>query len=145
MLPITLREMTKAWRENMSASQKTPRNNPHRLLLFYAVECGLKAILMRRYGRNGGRTDTCAPISDVMHNINRLLDKLHAGGLMNLPNTIRMQDIRDARGGLKSRTLGPGEINQMWRYGGTSLRPSDGEIEDQLIKISRWIERELVI
>lgn len=53
MIQFTRREIEKAWRENLLASSsKTPRTNPHRLLLFYAVECGLKAILMRRRQRD---------------------------------------------------------------------------------------------
>jgi hypothetical protein len=38
MLIFTDRELQKAWRENKKASEVTPRQNPHRLLLFYAVE-----------------------------------------------------------------------------------------------------------
>ena len=54
---FTDREMENAWRENRLASCHQPRSNGHRLLLFYAVECGLKAILMRR--QKIKRTDLC--------------------------------------------------------------------------------------
>jgi len=73
VIQFTRREIEKAWRENLSASSsKTPRTNPHRLLLFYAVECGLKAILMRRRQRDC----TDASIAEFGHDINRLLDTL---------------------------------------------------------------------
>jgi len=37
--------MRNAWRQNTAASQAEPRTNVHRSLLFYAVECGLKAVI----------------------------------------------------------------------------------------------------
>ncbi|MGH2416106.1 MAG: hypothetical protein ACRDEA_20935 [Microcystaceae cyanobacterium] len=73
-IPFTDREVEKAWRENKSASDKTPRSNAHRLLLFYAVECGLKAILMRRQGKN--RSDLCTDLYECQHDVNKLLDCL---------------------------------------------------------------------
>jgi hypothetical protein len=51
MIPFTDREIQRAWRTNLEASQVPSRNNAHRLLLFYAVECGLKAIIMKRERR----------------------------------------------------------------------------------------------
>lgn len=57
--------MAKAWLANLSAyenSQKTSRTNAHRLLLFYAVECGLKTILMKRKGHK--RSDSCTEIAE---------------------------------------------------------------------------------
>ncbi|GCL37866.1 hypothetical protein SR1949_29780 [Sphaerospermopsis reniformis] len=49
-IPFTDKEMEKAWLRNISAYYKTPQphTNAHRLLLFYAVECGLKAIFMKK-------------------------------------------------------------------------------------------------
>ena len=53
-IPFTDRELTRAWRDLSSVVNSQPigiRQNPHRLLLFYAVECGLKAIWLKRQGR----------------------------------------------------------------------------------------------
>ena len=52
-LPFSDRELTRAWRELSAVATPTNsvRQNPHRLLLFYAVECGLKAIWLKRQGR----------------------------------------------------------------------------------------------
>lgn len=137
MLPFTDREMQRAWRENMSASDKIPRSNAHRLLLFYAVECGLKAVLMKRQGL--GRTDACPDIYEAKHNLNKLLDFLHAGVNLKLPSQIVMNDSRNR----ESRVSDPGQINQMWRYGGKSVQPTDDELEKKLSAISEWIRREL--
>ena len=90
-IPFTDREMEKAWRENKSVfdnSNEKQRNNPHRLLLFYAVECGMKATLMRRAGKR--RTDLCQEIHECQHDLNKLLDYLGARKDLRLPSQLKM-------------------------------------------------------
>jgi hypothetical protein len=150
-IPFTDKEMQKAWRGNLSAYQNTPRSNAHRLLLFYAVECGLKAVLMQR--QNKKRTDLCTDIKDCKHNINKLLSLLGAGGLLNLPSEIFILEIVDTRRNKEERKLNNGQINEMWRYGGTviainkkddgKVSANDEDIENKLLAISKWIAREL--
>ena len=49
MIVFTLREFKRAWRDASSAYDNcTKKTNAHRLLLFYAVETGLKAVVLRR-------------------------------------------------------------------------------------------------
>jgi len=91
-IPFSAREMQKAWRDNKSAADKNPRTNAHRLLLFYAVECGLKAILMKRQSKNC--TDECEEIWQAKHNINKLLDCLATGAYLRLPSQLIMKPIR---------------------------------------------------
>ena len=142
MIQFTHREIEKAWRENLSASsRKTPRTNPHRLLLFYAVECGLKAILMRRQQRDC----TDASIAGFGHDINRLLDTLGAKGSLRLPAQIRLKDIK-IKGSIQQRNLTPDQINQLWRYGHSFEKNSqirDKDLESTLLKIVEWIKGEL--
>jgi MinD-like ATPase involved in chromosome partitioning or flagellar assembly len=80
-IPFKRGEMMTAWRQNLAASQFEPRNNAHRLLLFYAVECGLKAVIMKREKLT--RTDQPRKkghsVDDFGHDINRLLDELRVG------------------------------------------------------------------
>jgi hypothetical protein len=73
-ITFTDREMQRAWRENFSASHNhnRVRTNAHRLLLFYAVECGLKAVLMKR--KKVSRTDLYPEILKKGHDINGLLE-----------------------------------------------------------------------
>ena len=142
--------MQRAWQANLQASMYVSRSNAHRLLLFYAIECGLKAILMKR--RSVTCTSDCTEINDAQHNINRMLDVLSAGQSLKLPNLFKMSPIRN-KGMIQERKLDPGKINQMWRYGGKSLNIVDANgqmisltddlLEDHLIKISNWIEKEL--
>lgn len=143
-IPFTDREMERAWRENLSASGRAERSNALRLLLFYAVECGLKAILMKRCGRRTCRTDYFPDISEAQHDINKLLDSLSVDGRLRLPPRIRMCDLVDSRNNKEGRELKTGQINQMWRYGGRSFGVvTDDILEQKLLLISEWIKREL--
>jgi hypothetical protein len=141
-IPFTDREIEKAWRENKSASIQSPRSNAHRLLLFYAVECGLKALLMRRQQKN--RSDLCPAISECQHDINKLLDSLRAGVYLKLPAQLSMKPIK-GKGGNEERKFTPGDINQMWRYGGCStlVDVTDQDLEKKLLEIVNWIDGEL--
>lgn len=148
---FTDREMQRAWRNNFQAYEKAynvnqePLTNAHRLLLFYAVECGLKAALMKRESANC--TDVCHQVIESSHNINKLLDALKAGHSLKLPSSISM------KGSQQNRNLNSGEINQMWRYGGESqntrnqdggfIKLTDEDLEKHLLKISNWIKGEL--
>jgi hypothetical protein len=147
---FTDREMQRAWQSNLKASIQDTRSNSHRLLLFYAVECGLKAVLMKR----GSVTCTryCKEINKCQHDINKLLDALGAGQKLKLPSRFNMNSINE-RGSKQERKLDPGKINQMWRYGGkvidaidesgNSVSLTDEHLEERLTEISRWIQREL--
>jgi hypothetical protein len=146
-VPFTDREMRRAWEENLNFSQVDLRSNTHRLLLFYAVECGLKAILMKR--RSANCTHHCQEIGEAQHNINKLLDILGASHQLKLPSQMSMGKIND-RGVKAERKLDPGKINQAWRYGGkivsrdsNSVPLTDKDLENALVRISEWIKGEL--
>jgi hypothetical protein len=143
-IPFTDREMEKAWRENLLASDNTQRTNAHRLLLFYAVECGLKAVLMRR--QNKKRSDLCIEIAQYQHDVNKLLECLSAKSDLKLPAQINMKSIKTGNV-YDERKFTPGDINQMWRYGGScSLKDvTDQYLESKLLEIVKWIKVELGI
>lgn len=132
----------KAWRENKCASNKTPRSNAHRLLLFYAVECGLKAILMQRQGKT--RSDLCTDITECQHDVNKLLDCLAVRKDLRLPAQLSMKPIK-GKNGYDERKFTPGDVNQMWRYGGYSAAANitDEDLEKKLLEIVQWIDGEL--
>jgi len=153
VIPFTDREMQRAWRVNLEASKYTSRTNAHRLLLFYSIECGLKAIIMKRMAANC--TSLCDQISDAQHNINKLLDHLSAGQCLKLPTQLQMPPVK-FQGIDTERKLDVGKINQVWRYGGILVQPSsltskytkesgdlDDLIEKHLVQISEWIQKEL--
>jgi hypothetical protein len=141
MLPFTYREIARAWRQNLKVANVENRENPHRLLLFYAVECGLKAVIMKREGLS--RTDRNPNISQLGHDINRLLGYLKVKRLC-LTDSVKMKPIFANKKHYENRPVKPQEFNQMWRYGGEAEGiPSNADIENQLLKIVTWIEKEL--
>lgn len=149
LIQFTYREMKRAWRTNLDASESLPRSNAHRLLLFYSIECGLKAVLMKRDSLDC--TDHCRQIEESQHNINKLLDFLSAGNALKLPSDLQMKPIT-VRNTEVERKLDPGKINQAWRYGGclvqsgkskSGANKEDENIEKKLMEISEWIKQEL--
>ena len=148
---FTDREMQRAWRNNFQASNYSSRSNAHRLLLFYSIECGLKAVLMKRQCVT--TTDCCGEITDAQHNINKLLDCLSAGQSLKLPDQLQMTPIRTQKGQMVERKVDAGKINQVWRYGGILVdtvnssfaisKIEDDKLEKQLMCISKWIQQEL--
>jgi len=153
------REMRRAWRQNLQAYEKADntapkvrtnalRTNAHRLLLFYSVECGLKAVLMKN--DKVDCTDVCEKVIQCGHDLNKLLDALGAGHDLKVPRRIVMKASGSSR---LDRVLNSGEINQMWRYGGEATHSqngqgnlvdlSDEDLEKHLLKISGWIREAL--
>ncbi len=142
---FTVREMKRAWRNNLAASlaahDHSPRSNSHRLLLFYAVECGLKAILMQR--QNVSDSSASEEVVSAQHNINKLLSALKAGQDLTLPSQIQLRAIQIGSKEHQRQVQIDG-LNQVWRYGGECQGcDTDPILEDKLQKIVSWIEQEL--
>lgn len=138
MICFTDRELQKAWREHRQAANVVSATNSHRLLLFYSVECGLKAVFLKR--NDYDRTDQWEELKFLQHDINKLLDKLEAGQRLKLPDKVTM-DALETEG--DDREVRNREINQMWRYGGRCKQIEDSELEQKLVDILNWIETEL--
>jgi hypothetical protein len=141
-IPFTDRELKRAWRDLSAVAAPMAgytRKNPHRLLLFYAVECGLKAVLLRRQNR---RLFDRADIDKTGHDLRQVLKELRAGSHLSLPENLQLVPIiRD-----ENHVLRNGDItilHQAWRYGGECTTPTDQDCEVQLQKILDWIQGEL--
>ena len=141
MINFTRREIETAWKNNFKLykSNRSVKTNSHRLMLFYAVECGLKAVIMRR--RSIEVTDST--IVELGHNVNKMLDELRVERLK-IPANFRIKDIKEGE-----RRCTPEKINQIWRYGHkfnkteSYITENDESLEKKLIQIVDWIEREL--
>ncbi|WP_076905192.1 hypothetical protein [Burkholderia pseudomallei] len=138
MIPVTRKEFEKggarARAVYTSIAPGAQTNNAHRLLLFYAVENGLKALIMRMERTRDGAAD----FSSEQHNLNRLLDRAGAGRKLRIVNNVV---IRDHVANVP-RNCSVGEINQMWRYGCVADKPSDVDIETGLKSVAQWIEEQ---
>ncbi len=119
MIPITSREMQKSWRDFTTKSGSID-GNANLLLKFYSIECGLKAVIMKRNNCQTTMDPTIKLIiEDCLHDINKLLDGLRAGSKLRLKNT-KMSPLRNSR---TPRSIKVSDLNQMWRYGGLPMGP----------------------
>jgi hypothetical protein len=140
MIPFTRRELTRAWRQAYDASRVTPPSNAHRLLMFYAAECGLKASYLKQ--RNVEILDSTIA-SELMHDLNRVMDRLFIGATYHLPNSLSLNAITQ-NGNQIARNCECRELNQVWRYGGRLTLPNDDvRIEHALNEVNKWILKEL--
>lgn len=100
-----------------------------RLLLFYAVECGLKCLIMKNenlpdydalqnYARNIARKEIAG------HNIKDMLIECHLEG------TYFLKDIPLAKGGRVSAD----QLNQVWRYGAAVSDEEAGNKNEKVMK-----------
>lgn len=141
-IPFTDRELKRAWRELSAVALPAAgakRNNPHRLLLFYAVECGLKAVWLKRQSRDlFDRED----IDKTSHNLRQMLKDLKVGAELSLPENLQLQPVM--QGGVQQPRNGDISIlHQAWRYGGKCAAPTDNYCEHQLEQVLNWIQGEL--
>lgn len=141
-IPFTDRELTRAWRELSMVAEPLPENsrqNPHRLLLFYAVECGLKAVWLKRQSKT---LFEGADIQRLGHDLQQVLKDLNVGSNLSLPDSFRLPAASQGSATL-TRNGKFGDVHQVWRYGGKCLAPTDQDCEQQLLKVLNWIHGEL--
>lgn len=142
VIPFTDRELRNAWRELSAAAMPEAvgtRRNPHRLLLFYAVECGLKAVWLKRHSRNLFDRDD---VDKTGHNLRQVLKELKVGAELSLPENLQLRPV--TRNGVSEPRNGDISIlHQAWRYGGNCSVPSDNDCEEQLKRVLKWIQGEL--
>lgn len=138
-IPVTRQELTRAWRHLHQAARVTPRQAPHRLLVFYAVECGLKAVWLRQKNKE---VLEGADIDLLGHDLNQLFKDLCIGRqLAALPRTITLKPL--GKPSPRARCGGVDVLHQAWRYGVEVATPDDTAIEQQLDKLNEWIAKEL--
>lgn len=139
MISFTDRELRRAWRQAWVAYE-TPniKTNAHRLLLFYAVETGLKAVFLKK----NSKLVSNGEFSNILHNLNRLMDVLGIGSEFHLLENINL-DVDELGQPTGQRNAHCKDLNQIWRYGAQAKRPTDEELEAKLLAIQELIEGEL--
>lgn len=142
-IPFTDRELKRAWRElhrNSMPRQDGERENAHRLLMFYAVECGLKAVWLKRKGQTlFSETD----IKQTGHDLIKILTHLRAGHHLSLPENIQLNPVKTADESQWQRNGNIESLHQVWRYGSRCQSPTDEACEQQLEQVLDWISGEL--
>jgi hypothetical protein len=137
-IPVTRRELRRAWEQLRQAASVTPRQAPHLLLVFYAVECGLKAVWLRR---QAAELLDVEEIAHLKHDLNGLLNELRVGHpLAPLRTPVTLTPLKTP-----NRTRGGGVevLHQAWSYGVDVQDPNEASIAQQLDELNRWIAKEL--
>lgn len=130
MLHVSPAELEKAFRRHASSGHGVATNDSRLLLLVYAVECGLKRLLLKQRGlKSTDRLDD----DDLTHDLNHLLRKI--GGRPHFPSI--PIDKLDGRPGQVSVE----QLHEALRYGvGLTDRERIAAIIRELIL---WIHEEI--
>ncbi|MEW6220961.1 MAG: hypothetical protein AB1634_15720 [Thermodesulfobacteriota bacterium] len=132
MLTATRRGLERAHREHAWVAQELPPPAASRhLLLVYAVECGLKAALMRRERAADTRQ---LGVRNHGHDLRAFVKELRLPRQYVLSSTRTRQD--------EPQPVEPRQLHEAFRYG---IR-LDGEerIQEELDRIMSWLRRELL-
>ena len=117
MIDFTNREMTNAFRAHVRSAQTLAATNSQYLLLFYAVECGLKALYMNQ--RHKKLTSECVEFKEIKHDIRELAQRLSLSPtLYSKLAAIEINPI-NVNGTSQKRIVHPKNLNEAWRYCGT--------------------------
>lgn len=147
-IPFTLRELRRAWVSLHAASKQLPRGNAHRLLLLYAIECGLKAVWIKRESRTlyDGKDASGNSIGGPSgHDLSEVIKQLRLGVV--LPLSFDLNEAKDERKNpVARRPQRIDALHQAWRYGGELVSPpvDDAAMEQKLEAVQRLIEKEFL-
>ncbi|GBC62771.1 hypothetical protein DENIS_3748 [Desulfonema ishimotonii] len=123
MIHVSRKEMEKSFKKHRHIWNSSKNKGPsysHKMVLFYAVECGLKSLFMTKF--RVVKTDrtgvTGKSVSDFGHNLNPLLKQLRL-------ERYRLPQVKDESG----TQISPENVHQAWRYG----RTLDSKKEEKFI------------
>ncbi|RJP33230.1 MAG: hypothetical protein C4527_04805 [Candidatus Omnitrophota bacterium] len=137
MIHSGFNELKKAYRLHRDASLET-KGISSCLLLFYAVECGLKSLYLRR---NNFRT-TKQIIKNHGHDLNQWIKVLRLPAYLCGRHSFCLERDRNKKGGVKKESIQ--NAHQAWRYGVTMESGDEIKILQWLKSISQWISEESV-
>lgn len=136
MIVANNKELKKAFYNHFSSYKSFSEQQifPKRLSLFYAVECGLKVLLIEKInGRSTKDLQQHQVYNTVVQGV-RGHDIQYLAKQVNYP-PITLQPIKCATGDFAH----PQMYNQVWRYNIKADEPSQIIIEKQLEDIANWI------
>ncbi|HET8683299.1 MAG TPA: hypothetical protein VFM54_15730 [Micromonosporaceae bacterium] len=109
--------------------------DPAQLLLFYGVECGLKAACLGKNGRNA-RSTRDLPEDLRKHDLRRLAKELRLdGGLAD-----RLLACRRRHG--NEHRVDHQDLHQAWRYGAALHADDEKQAVQALHDLSEWCRKE---
>lgn len=127
-------QLAKAFQRHAQTARKgtnggATANDSYLLLLIYAIECGLKRILLENRGQKSTRR---LDRDDLTHDLDALLK------LVGQPP--RFQRLKLEK---PAEDAAPARIHEVLRYGGVLATPSREKVLDAANKVADWIEEQL--
>ena len=142
MLHATREELRKSFFRHILACEKAPSmTHSHRMLLCYAVECGLKVCIMKEHPilmstRDFGKIADCEKL--MTHNLNYLLDRAHCGAMRLSP-----VKLSDKYVGGRNQRAGVEELHEIFRYGINADALEIDRAMEILGRIINWLKERL--
>jgi|HigsolmetaAR203D_1030402.scaffolds.fasta_scaffold06178_2 hypothetical protein len=142
MIPATRKELEKAFRKHLHAIRTVNEqhmNISYKLLLFYAVECGLKVLILKKI--IGKTTDNILKHNELGPKLggSRGHDLKVYLNFLNYPR-YKLQNL-PCKNGTQASVK---DYNQVWRYGiEIENQIVENEVVRELRKIAEWIEGEI--
>ncbi len=136
-IDVTRREFHGAWRAHkLLWHSATVQSNAALTCLFYAIECGLKAAILKQQSREVSG----AKEGELGHDINKMLSELRVDASL-LIDQYQLSDLKNPD---RPRNIDSSQINQAFRYGiKFKDEPKKAELVNKLTSIAKWIEGEL--
>jgi hypothetical protein len=133
MLLVTRREFERAHKEHSDCHARVDNAQVHSrlLLLAYAVECGLKALIMRR--TRAEDTDDLAEDHQIQHDLREALK------ILRVPATVVLPDHRTQQ--KTPQSVPPKSLHTAFRYGVRLVEQE--KARTQLAAILAWVQDEL--
>lgn len=132
---VTRREFARAYRAHKNAIKRldSTQYGPYHLLLFYAVECGIKTVLLREF--NADCFDSLSDEAKIGHDIKSGLR------ILRIDSTFSLKDLTKKRD--SNRKYPPGQLNQAFRYGVHLNKNELMQFIQTMKEILDWLEKEI--
>ncbi|WP_024336737.1 hypothetical protein [Desulfotignum balticum] len=141
MIHVSQKKLDNSYRHLKQECLKNSAGSNARLLLFvYAIECGVKALLLKRkHLTDTYKLSMNEGNNKLSHDLRKLLSSLNYPFFQHFPENIKFL-IRSKN----PEAVPHKELHQALRYGGTFSNPVEKNgLEIKLTKIDSWLQEEL--
>ena len=138
MIHAGISELQKAFRHHKNSSEDCTASSSSYLLLFYAVECGLKSVYL-----HGKRLNITDDISDTVlhqsHDLSKWAKALRLPvSMTNVHTTFHLKRDRHPRPSWQIA-----RAHEAWRYGVVIDKNDETRLVNWLKQIAQWIEENI--
>lgn len=132
MLHFSKRALTRAFSRHSQCGDPRAHstNDSYLLLRVYALECGLKALLLKQRGLH---TTSRLADDDLTHELDVLLRRVGAAIYIGNVEAQEPQGVQ----------VSPGQVHEVLRYGGQIKSSARTRLTPRVDEVLRWIEENL--